>query len=59
MWLLVPASTCSVADPVFDDFVPVTVCGPAFEAVHVAPEQDPFGRIVKVVVDVTGPSELS
>jgi len=39
--------------------VPVTVCAPATEAVQVAPLQEPFGAIVKVVAEVTSPSELS
>jgi hypothetical protein len=59
MWLLVPASTWSVAVPVFVDFVAVTVCVPALEAVQAAPVQEPSGLIVKVVVAVTSPIELS
>ncbi len=59
MWLLLPASTCSVAVPVFVDFVPVTVCVPAFDAVQVAPVHEPSGLIVNVVVEVTSPIELS
>ena len=39
--------------------VPVTVCGPATEAVQMAPVHDPFGAIEKVVEEVTSPSELS
>ena len=54
-----PAVTCSEAVPVLPVFVPVTVCGPAVVAVQVAPVQEPFGAIVKVVVAVTSPSELS
>ena len=45
--------------PVLPLFVPVTVCAPASEAVQVAPVQDPFGAIEKVVDAVTSPSELS
>src|SRR5919201_3566557 len=56
-WLL--AVTCSVAVPVLPPLVPVTVCAPATEAVHVAPVHDPFGAIEKVVLPVTSPSELS
>ncbi len=37
---------------------PVTVCAPAVNAVHVAPVQEPFGEIEKVVPEVTLPSEL-
>ena len=44
--------------PVLPALVPVTVCGPATEAVQVAPLQEPFGAIVKVVAEVTSPSEL-
>jgi hypothetical protein len=40
-------------------FVPVTVCAPADVAVQLAPEQEPFGPIENVVVEVTSPSELS
>ena len=43
--------------PVLPVVVPVTVCGPAV-AVQVAPVHDPFGAIVKVVVEVRSPSEL-
>jgi hypothetical protein len=57
--LLVPASTWSVAVPIFVDFVAVTVCVPALEAVQAAPVQEPSGLIVKVVVAVTSPIELS
>jgi hypothetical protein len=39
--------------------VPVTVWAPAVVAVQTAPVQEPFGAIVKVVVGVTSPSELS
>ena len=39
--------------------LPVTVCAPALEAVQVAPVQEPFGAIVKLVAAVTSPSELS
>jgi hypothetical protein len=45
--------------PVLPDFVPVTVCVPATEAVQVAPVQEPSGEIVNVVVEVTSPRELS
>ena len=58
MWSRPPAVTCSEAVPVLPLFVPVTVCAPA-DAVQVAPVQEPFGAIEKVVVAVTSPSELS
>ncbi len=58
MWSNAPALTCSDAVPVFPAFVPVTVCAPAAEAVQVAPLQEPFGAIEKLVVDVRSPSEL-
>ena len=45
--------------PLLPLFVPVTVCAPAELAVQVAPVQEPFGAIEKVVVAVTSPSELS
>ena len=54
-----PAVTCREAVPVLPLFVPVTVCAPAELAVQVAPVQEPFGAIEKVVVAVTSPSELS
>ena len=38
--------------------LPVTVCAPADVAVQLAPVQDPFGPIEKVVKVVTSPSEL-
>ena len=44
-----PAVTCREAVPVLPLSSPVTVCGPAAEAVQVAPVQDPFGAIEKVV----------
>jgi hypothetical protein len=53
------AVTCSEAVPVLPAFVPVTVCAPADVAVQLAPEQEPFGPIENVVVEVTSPSELS
>src|SRR5919205_3656123 len=56
-WLL--AVTSSVAVPVLPPLVPVTVCVPATEAVQVAPAQEPFGAIEKVVLPVTSPSGLS
>jgi len=59
MWSSALALTCSEAVPVFPDFVPVTVCAPATEAVHVAALQEPFGAIEKVVVEVTSPREFS
>src|ERR671922_74207 len=59
MWSSPPAVTLSEAVPVLPLFVPVTVCGPATDAVHVAPVQDPLGAIVKTVVAVTSPIELS
>jgi hypothetical protein len=46
----------AVAD--FPAFVPVTVCGPPTVAVQVAPVHEPFGESVKVVPEVTSPSEL-
>src|ERR671937_364642 len=58
MWSSVPVVTLREAVPVFPDFLPVTVCAPATDAVQVAPVQEPSGAIVKVVVDVTSPSEL-
>ena len=53
-----PAVTCREAVPVLPLFVPVTVCGPATDAVQVAPVQDPSGAIEKLVLAVTSPSEL-
>src|SRR5438094_449124 len=58
LWSRAPALTCSDAVPVFPAFVPVTVCAPAAEAVQVAPLQEPFGAIEKLVVDVRSPREL-
>jgi len=54
-----PAVTWRVAVPVAANFVPVTVCGPAEDAVQVAPVHDPFGAIENVVVEVTSPRGLS
>ena len=51
--------TCNEAVPVLPAFVPVTVCAPADVALQLAPLQEPFGPIEKVVLDVTSPSELS
>ena len=59
MWSSAEAVTCKEAVPVFPDFVPVTVCAPAVEAVQVAPVHEPFGARENVVVDVTSPRELS
>src|ERR671935_137342 len=56
-WLL--AVTVSVAVPVVPALVPVMVCAPATGAVQVAPVQEPSGAIVKVVLEVTSPRELS
>ena len=52
------AVTLSAAVPVLPASVPVTVCGPAVVAVQVAAVQEPSGAIVKVVAEVTSPSEL-
>src|ERR671937_545699 len=57
-WSSVPAFTVSVAELVLPASVPVTVCEPAVVAVQLAPVQEPFGLIVKVVFAVTSPSEL-
>ena len=59
MWSRGPGLTWSEAVPVLPDLVPVTVWAPATEAVQAAPLQEPFGPIVKVVLAVTSPSELS
>src|SRR4051794_6384823 len=59
MWSSGPGLTWSEAVPVLPDFVPVTAWEPATEAVQTAPLQEPFGPIVKVVLAVTSPSELS
>jgi hypothetical protein len=56
---MLPAVTSSEAVPVLPAFLPVTVCVPAAEAVQVAPVQEPFGAIEKVVLAVTSPRELS
>src|SRR4051812_9994953 len=47
------------AVPLFPPFVPVTVCGPAFVAEHVAPEHEPSGAIENVVPAVTSPNTFS
>ena len=59
MWSSAAAVTCSEAVPLLPLYVPVTVCGPATEAVQLAPVQEPFGEIEKLVVAVTSPSEFS
>ena len=59
MWSSGPELTCSEAVPIAPASFPVTVCAPAIEAVQVAPLQDPFAAMVKVVLAVTSPSELS
>src|SRR5436190_185983 len=59
MWSRLPALTFSEPVPVLPAAVPVTVCAPAVEAVQLAPRQDPSGPIVKVVLAVMSPSELS
>ena len=58
MWSRLLAFTCSDAVLVLPASLPVTVCGPAAVAVQVAPVQEPFGAIEKVVRAVTSPSEL-
>ena len=57
-WSSEPAVTLNDAVAVFPSAVPVTVCAPAEVAVQLAPVQDPFGPIEKVVLDVTSPSGL-
>src|SRR5919201_2673532 len=57
-WSSAAAVTVSEAVPVLPPLVPVTVCCPATEAVHVAPVQDPSGAIENVVLAVRSPSEL-
>src|SRR6266540_2690420 len=59
MWSSAPAPTCSEAVPVLPALVPVTVCGPATDAVQVAPVHEPFGEIENVVVEVTSAIGLS
>jgi len=59
MWSRLPAVTFSEAVPLLPLLVPVTVCAPAVEAVQVAPVQDPFGAIEKIVLAVMSPSVLS
>ena len=57
--VVVAAVTASEAVPVLPEVcVPVTVCGPATEALQLAPVQEPSGAIVKVVAAVTSPSVL-
>src|SRR5712692_6947552 len=53
-----PALTLSVAVPVLPPLVPVTVCAPAWPAVHVEPVQEPSGLIEKVVAEVRSPRLL-
>jgi len=48
-WSGGPALTVSEAVPLLPDFVPVTVCAPAFVAVQLPLPQEPLGAIVKVV----------
>ena len=57
-WSSAPAVTFNDAVPVLPPSLPVTVWIPASVAVQLAPVQDPFGPIEKVVLDVTSPSEL-
>ena len=57
-WSSGPAVTLSEAVLVLPPSLPVTVCAPAEVAVQLAPVQDPFGVIEKVVFAVTSPSEL-
>src|ERR671934_44879 len=60
MWSsTLPLVTCSDAVPVLPVSLPVTVCAPATEAVHVAPVQEPSGAIENVVAEVTSPRLLS
>ena len=54
----VVAVTVRFAVAVLPPSVPVTVCGPATVAVHVAPVQEPSGLIVNVVAPVTSPRLL-
>jgi hypothetical protein len=56
-WSSAPAVTLNDAVPVLPPSFPVTVCAPADVAVQVAPLQEPFGPIEKLVLDVTSPSE--
>ena len=58
MWSRAPGLTLRLAVAVLPPSVPVTVCGPATVAVHVAPVQEPFGLIVNVVAPVTLPRLL-
>jgi len=57
-WSSAPAVTLNDAVPVLPPSFPVTVCAPADVAVQVAPLQEPFGPIEKLVLDVTSPSGL-
>src|SRR5437867_1876762 len=50
--------TVTLAVPVFKEFVPVTVCEPGADGVHVAPKQAPSGLMVNVVDVVTSPASL-
>ena len=52
-----PAVTLNDAVPVLPPSFPVTVCAPADVAVQLAPLQEPFGPIEKLVLAVTSPSE--
>ena len=56
-WSSGPAVTLNDAVPVLPPSFPVTVCAPADVAVQLAPLQEPFGPIEKVVLAVTSPSE--
>ena len=58
-WSSGPAATPIEAVPVFPAYVPLTVCPPATEAVHVFPEQEPSGAIEKLATEVRSPSEFS
>jgi len=57
-WSSAPAVTLNDAVPVLPPSFPVTVCAPEAVAVQVAPLQEPFGPIEKLVLDVTSPSGL-
>src|SRR5438128_9807059 len=58
MWSSAPAFTVRLAVAVLPLLLPVTVCPPAVAAVQLAPVQEPFGAMVKVVEAVTSPRLL-
>lgn len=59
MTMLSTATPCRDAVPVTPKADAVTVWAPATEIVHVGPEQEPLGVIVKLALAVASPVELS